>query len=571
MNNSINTVNLNSKFMNMNLKLNDIKFEDLVQVAKSWGVDLPNAGYWTGNSLSQAIQTLCWGGVYTPKDVDIFYPKDKDDFALGQLRFNSYNDLLDSDLDIICTDIQDMFEYVYVLWTKPSDEFVDAFLNRRNVVNYMGVIVDLSTGSLYWNKDYEDFISNRILDVKFCRGSFIQGLVNKAIKKARLEDLEYSSKIKVLIKVLDQTDGNITWNILHLINSKEYEIVDYILTNNIPDYNLHLFCRDVITNRSVKGLDVLDVINPYVNVFLNYRRHSVDWNILVNDIQELLSITSLLTQDLYGYRVNNPNSFLLSILRDELLLLLEDRECLIHLSSLFDSILNNIVNRINERSSYINSGYLLSNVDITSYNPKFKSKAGIRFYGLEVEYVKTIDTKQTSNDDIRTYLEDNRLGKVVRDGSCGYEIVSAPWEYEDLLVYVDLLPLQELIVDDRCGIHVHVSRDIFTPLMLGRLLVFMNDSQNTSYITSKVGRTANRYCQIKDKGNDPNKIELYSDDRYEAINITNLSEDKYTIEFRMFASTTDRNTIKSYLKWLDTMITLSMTSDLSIDLIEAHL
>ena len=26
--------NLNSKFMNMNLKLNEIKFEDLVQVAK---------------------------------------------------------------------------------------------------------------------------------------------------------------------------------------------------------------------------------------------------------------------------------------------------------------------------------------------------------------------------------------------------------------------------------------------------------------------------------------------------------------------------------------------------------
>lgn len=176
-----------------------------------------------------------------------------------------------------------------------------------------------------------------------------------------------------------------------------------------------------------------------------------------------------------------------------------------------------------------------------------------------------------SNEDIKYYLKDNKLGKVVTDSSCGFEIVSTPWEYEDLITYIDLLPLQEVIVDSNCGVHIHVSRDIFTPLMLGRLLVFINDPDNNDYIISKVGRQANRYCQIDSKGKDPNNVELYSYDRYEAINLTNLSDDKYTIEFRMFASTTDKDTIKSYVKWLDTMITLSMINDLSIDQIESYL
>ena len=39
----------------------------------------------------------------------------------------------------------------------------------------------------------------------------------------------------------------------------------------------------------------------------------------------------------------------------------------------------------------------------------------------------------------------------------------------------------------------------------------------------------------------------------------------------MFASTKDKDTIKSYVKWLDTIITLSMTNDLCIDLIESYL
>lgn len=576
-NNSINTVNLDSKFMNMNLKLNEIKFEDLVQVAKSWGVELPNTGYWTGNSLSQAIQTLCWGKVYTPKDIDIFYKKSTDEFNPNQLRFNNYDDLLNSELEIICTESIDIvnndiyIENVYVLWNelRHYKGFINTFLNRANVLNYMGVIVDLSTGSLSWNLGFENFISNRIIDINFSHQSSFSSLVNKALNKADNENLILSNKINVIIRLQKLYPLEIDYYFISLLESNNLDVINYILDNNIPSNLMRHLIRHNVVNITTRGLLDLEDINSFINVFLNANANrQVDWNTLIEGIEEIRSLEDLLVPVLIDYRPTDL--FLVSSIR----YVIGDRYNLLP-QDMYDELLDYIITyqENNNNGNYISRYNSLGYENITSYNPKFKSKADIRFYGLEVEYVTTrkFQSSGMSNEDIKSYLKDNKLGKVVIDSSCGYEIVSTPWEYEDMLTYIDLLPLQELIVDSTCGIHIHVSRDIFTPLMLGRLLVFMNDSNNTDYIVSKVGRFANSYCQIKNKGNDPNKIELYSDDRYEAINITNLSEDKYTIEFRMFASTTDRNTIKSYLKWLDTMITLSMTSDLSIDLIESYL
>ena len=230
----------------------------------------------------------------------------------------------------------------------------------------------------------------------------------------------------------------------------------------------------------------------------------------------------------------------------------------------WEEILSNISAQIEILADPIDLDDIFEDEDIMSYNPKFSPKSGIRFYGLEVEFNSSDEL-----DEIRENLTSNKLGKVVTDSSCGYEMVSPPWEYDDMLSYIENLPLNKVEVDDRCGIHIHVSRDIFTPLMLGRLLVFVNSFENLKYIEKKVGRGCNRYCAVSYKGDDPTKVKLDSTTRYEAINLTNLSSDKFTIEFRMFASTTDKETIKNYLAWLDTMITLSQTSDLSIDLIES--
>ena len=570
-NSSINTVNLNSKFINMNIKLNEIKFEDLVQVAKSWGVDLPTEGYWTGNSLSQAIQTLCWGEVYTPKDIDIFYTKSTNDFEENQLSFNSYGDLKNNELDIICTEVVNTdnhiyIEKVYVLWNDHSyyKGFINTFLSRYNVLNYMGVIVDLSTGSLSWNLGYEDFISNRIINIKFSNQSSFSSLVKKALNKADTENLSMSNTLNVIIRLQKLYPINIDYSFIILLESNNIDIINYVLDNNISSHLIRHLIRHNVVNITTRGLLDLEDINPFINVFLNANANrQVDWNTLIEGIEEILSLGDLLVPVLIDYRPTNL--FLVNSIRN----IIGDRYDLLP-QDIYDELLNYIITyqESNSYSNYISNSYGYE--DITSYNPKFKSKAGIRFYGLEVEYVTTCNPGM-SNEDIRSYLKDNKLGKVVTDSSCGFEIVSTPWEYEDLITYIDLLPLLLVMVNSSCGVHIHVSRDIFTPLMLGRLLVFINDPDNNDYIISKVGRSANSYCQIKNKGNDPNNVELYSYDRYEAINLTNLSDDKYTIEFRMFASTKDKDTIKSYVKWLDTMITLSMTNDLSIDLIESYL
>ena len=233
---------------------------------------------------------------------------------------------------------------------------------------------------------------------------------------------------------------------------------------------------------------------------------------------------------------------------------------------IWDEVLSNISTQIEIAENSVDLFSVFDDdddSDVTLFNPKFSPKSGIRFYGLEVEF----NSATTSLEEVKTRL--TGLGKIITDGSCGYEMVSPPWEFDDMIDYINSLPLDEVMVDERCGVHIHVSRDIFTPLMLGRLLVFINDPDNLEYITRKVGRSSNRYCAIANKGKDPTKVKLDSPTRYEAINLTNYNEDKYTIEFRMFASTTDKQTVKNYLTWLDTMITLSQTSDLSIDLIES--
>jgi len=79
------------------------------------------------------------------------------------------------------------------------------------------------------------------------------------------------------------------------------------------------------------------------------------------------------------------------------------------------------------------------------------------------------------------------------------------------------------------GLHVHLSREFFTPLTLGKFLVFINSERNRQHIIKLAGRESNGYSELKKK-----KINhIYSDNRYEAVNLTNDD----TIEVRIFKGT----------------------------------
>ncbi len=83
------------------------------------------------------------------------------------------------------------------------------------------------------------------------------------------------------------------------------------------------------------------------------------------------------------------------------------------------------------------------------------------------------------------------------------------------------------------GLHVHLSRAFFTPLDIGKVLVFIN-SDNTAirtHIKRLAGRGANHYCKIHKKKLTDCRPE--NEDRYEAVNLTNTR----TIEVRIFKGT----------------------------------
>ena len=75
--------------------------------------------------------------------------------------------------------------------------------------------------------------------------------------------------------------------------------------------------------------------------------------------------------------------------------------------------------------------------------------------------------------------------------------------------------------------HVHASRAAISPLTLGKLLVFINSSQNRALVNRVAQRTENGYCQKH-----PKKVTHGLEEasgRYEALHVA-----KHTVEFRLF-------------------------------------
>jgi hypothetical protein len=63
------------------------------------------------------------------------------------------------------------------------------------------------------------------------------------------------------------------------------------------------------------------------------------------------------------------------------------------------------------------------------------------------------------------------------------------------------------------GMHVHVSGDPITPLILGKLMSFINDQKNRSFIEYVAGRTLNRFCETQPNLKPTHAIALYHSDK----------------------------------------------------------
>jgi hypothetical protein len=80
------------------------------------------------------------------------------------------------------------------------------------------------------------------------------------------------------------------------------------------------------------------------------------------------------------------------------------------------------------------------------------------------------------------------------------------------------------------GLHVHLSRNWFSPLTLGKFLVFINSPKTRPYVLKLAARETPSFAALKAK-----KLteRPFNSNRYEAVNLSNSE----TIEVRIFKGT----------------------------------
>jgi len=138
--------------------------------------------------------------------------------------------------------------------------------------------------------------------------------------------------------------------------------------------------------------------------------------------------------------------------------------------------------------------------------------------------------------DVRTRLgEDYIICKS--DGSLpsdGFEIVTAPRGLEEHIRRFkawDVRPTYRAWNAKQCGLHVHVDSRAFTPMTLGKFLMFINADGNADFIRSLAGRhpkmddQARNYCAAEDQDviTDPLKaVKGKGANRYRMVNVTNM-------------------------------------------------
>jgi len=90
--------------------------------------------------------------------------------------------------------------------------------------------------------------------------------------------------------------------------------------------------------------------------------------------------------------------------------------------------------------------------------------------------------------------------------------------------------------DPSCGMHVHINRLSLSPLTLGKMISFLNQSKNRLFLSTIAGRRAHSLSEWSSMKYDskPTDVLKRDQERYRALNLTNDN----TVEIRIFASTT---------------------------------
>jgi hypothetical protein len=196
-------------------------------------------------------------------------------------------------------------------------------------------------------------------------------------------------------------------------------------------------------------------------------------------------------------------------------------------------------------------------------------------FGLELE-VESLNSPDESSGLDHIYehtinaFGGNTQATVKYDGSLsdgyGFELVTSPQTFTDLKKIISTALnnrhlTSRLEVTSSCGIHIHLSAEPLDLLQIGFMTYFINNPKMDSLLCHIGGRKAShsysrRYYEKFKESLDNNKLSVFIRQATWYLNnrgAIHYSRRHNTIEFRMFDSSLDAETVLSYLEFVDAL------------------
>lgn len=213
------------------------------------------------------------------------------------------------------------------------------------------------------------------------------------------------------------------------------------------------------------------------------------------------------------------------------------------------------------------------------------------FLGLELEVIAKPDLQDESwFPKLIKNIADSKFGDhaIIKSDSSlhsrfGMEIVTIPATlayhkkmFEDNFFSKPNAFHTKIMSNANCGIHVHISKNVLTPLKWGQFIDFINSSENKTFIDAMANRPPNIYC-VRQKLTGKNKFGVNVSAKIVArackggvvkngMETSTRSHDNFsrriavnsdngqTMEVRMFKSSTDKNNILRKMEFCESLV-----------------
>lgn len=184
-----------------------------------------------------------------------------------------------------------------------------------------------------------------------------------------------------------------------------------------------------------------------------------------------------------------------------------------------------------------------------------------RFFGIELEVECRKGYPGEHADKLNDALNDGKLGErcfFEEDGSLshGFEIITQPMGLDSHYQFWEWLTDKNLTRDLRshdtstCGLHIHINRDNIKDLQINKMCVFIHSPDNRNLIKAIARRYGVGYASMHDKKLGTAHHASRSDQRYEAVNLTN----RRTIEMRIFKGTLKHESMLAAIEFTNALI-----------------